>query len=86
MPEWVFEEMDDICFNFLWRGRDKIKRGTLSLEYKQGGLKMINFRLFVKIQKVMWIKRLVTGNQKIKWKTYFKYLMRQFGGNFIFLL
>ena len=42
------------------------------------------FRLFVKIQKVMWIKRLVTGDQKIKWKTYFKYLMRQFGGTLIF--
>ena len=39
---------------------------------------------FVKIQKVMWIKRLVTGDQKIKWKTYFKYLMRQFGGTLIF--
>ena len=32
----------------------------------------------------MWIKRLVTGTHDIKWKQYFKYLMRPIGGNLIF--
>ena len=42
---------------------------------------MLNFKLFVK---VMWIKKLVTGNQKVKWKRYFRFLMRPFGGILIF--
>ena len=42
---------------------------------------MMNFRLFVKTQRIMWIKRLVTGSQVIKWKKYFKYLMRPIGGS-----
>ena len=24
VPEWVLKEIDEICFNFLWRGKDKI--------------------------------------------------------------
>ena len=43
MPEWVFKEIDEVCFNFLWRGKDKIKRSTLCLDYKQGGLKCLTF-------------------------------------------
>ena len=84
VPEWVYTEMEVICFDFLWRGKDKIKRCTMILDYQQGGLKMMNFRLFVKTQRIMWIKRLVTGTHDIKWKQYFKYLMRPMGGNLIF--
>ena len=84
VPEWVFKEIDDICFDFLWRGKDKVKRSSLYLDYGKGGLKMLNFKLFVMVQRVMWIKRLVTGDQTVKWKKYFKYLLRPFGGNLIF--
>ena len=45
VPEWVYKEMEVICFDFLWRGKDKIKRSTMMLDYQQGGLKMMNFRL-----------------------------------------
>ena len=84
VPEWVLTEAEEMCFDFLWRGKDKIKRNILFLNYEQGGLKMMNFRLFVKTQRIMWIKRLVTGSQVIKWKKYFKYLMRPIGGSLIF--
>ena len=80
----IFKEIDDICFNCLWQGKDKIKRSSLYLDYGKGGLKMLNFKLFVMVQRVMWIKRLVTGDQTVKWKKYFKYLLRHFGGNLIF--
>ena len=84
VPEWAFKEIEETCFNFLWRRKDKIKRDTLYLDYKQGGLKMLNFRLFVKVQRVMWIKRLVTEDQNMKWKKYLKFLLRPLGGNLIF--
>ena len=84
VPEWAFKEIDEICFDFLWRGKDKIKRNTLYLDYKHGGLKMLNFKLFVMVQRVMWVKRLVNGNQRVKWKKYFKFLLRPLGGNLIF--
>ena len=84
VPEWVFTEIEKMCFDFLWRGKDKIKRNIMVLDYEQGGLKMMNFRSFVKAQRIMWIKRLVTGTQATKWKQYFKFLMRPMGGNLIF--
>ena len=83
VPEWVYKEMEVICFDFLWRGKDKIKKSTMILDYQQGGLKIMNFRLFVKAQRIMWINRLVTGTHDIKWKQYFKYLMRPKGSNLI---
>lgn len=84
VPEWVHKQIEEMCFDFLWKGKDKIKKSTVILDYQHGGLKMMNFRFFVKAQRIMWIKRLITGSQAIKWKQYFKYLMRPMGGNLIF--
>ena len=39
-----------------------------------GGLRMMNFELFVKAQRVTWVKRLLYGEWKISWKVYFDYI------------
>lgn len=84
IPHSVLGELDKMAFNFLWKGSDKIKRTTMFQEYNNGGLKMMNFELMVKVQRIMWVKRLLYGDQQMKWKLYFDYITRHVGGKFIF--
>ena len=84
MPKWVYSEVDKISFEFIWRGKDRIKRTTLFQDYKDGGLKVLNFELFVKAQRVMWIKRLLYGEKDMGWKVCFDYMFRSVGGRLIF--
>ena len=46
---------------------------------------MINFKLFVKTQRIMWLKRLLYGEKNTGWKMYFDYCFRSVGGRFLFL-
>ena len=85
VPAWVYKEIEKVCFDFIWRGQDKIKRNIMYLDYNQGGLKMLHFKDMIKVQRVMWIKRLLLGEGEMKWKEYFEYIFQSIGGKFIFL-
>jgi hypothetical protein len=74
-PQNFIEHINDIAFKFLWSNKkDKIKRDTIISNYEDGGLKMLDIESFIKAQKVMWVKRLSTG-EKASWKAvpYFYY-------------
>ena len=83
--KWVVAEINKICFEFIWNGKDRIKRVICYQDYGDGGLRMIDFELFVKTQRIMWLKRLLYGEKKMGWKLYFDYTFRTVGGRFIFL-
>ena len=83
VPRWVYEDLDQLTFRFLWGGRNKINKSTMYLDYNLGGLKMMKFHLVIKAQRVMWIKRLLDDNE-MKWKQYFKYATKHLGGRLIF--
>ena len=84
VPSWVFEELNKLIFDFLWNRKDKIKRDIMYLNYNKGGLRITDFRLFVRVQRIMWIKRLIYGESMMGWKKYFKYLTRKVGGLLLF--
>ena len=84
VPRWVYDELDQLAYDFLWRGQHKVKKKVITMDYKQGGLKMMHFRLLINAQRVMWIRRLLCGNQDMKWKQYFNFVTKDLGGNFIF--
>ena len=54
VPQWIFSEIEKISFEFLWNGKDRIKRKTMYQDYVHvyGGLRMINFKVFVKTQRI----------------------------------
>ena len=86
VPRWVYDSLDKLAFDFIWKGKkDKINRNTMFLDYKQGGLKMMNFPALVKSQRVMWVKKLLNKNENMKWKQYFNFVTKDIGGEFIFL-
>jgi hypothetical protein len=58
----------DIAYGFLWNNKkDKIKRLTIIAEYEKGGLKMLDINSFLKAQKAMWVKRLLSADNA-SWK------------------
>ena len=85
VPQWVFSEVEKITFEFLWNGKDRIKRNIMYQNYEFGGMKMTNFRLFVKAQRIMWLKRLLYGEKQVGWKLYFDFSFRTLGGRLLFM-
>ena len=85
VPQWIFVEVEKIIFEFLWGGKDRIKRKIMYQDYGYGGLRMINFKLFVKTQR-MWLKRRLYGEKNSGWKLYFDYCFRSVGGRFVFFM
>ncbi|HCN31642.1 MAG TPA: hypothetical protein DIS83_00745, partial [Rhodobiaceae bacterium] len=53
--------------------------------YDDGGIRMTNYTLFVKTQRIMWLKRLIYGGKNISWKLYFDYCCESIGGRLVFL-
>ena len=66
-PKYV-ETINELAYAFVWNNKpNKIKKDTLIADYSQGGLKMLDISSFLKAQKVMWVKRLLTPD-KASWK------------------
>ena len=60
-----------MSFEFIWRAKDRIKRNILYQNYGFGGIKISNYMLFVKSQRIMWLKRLIYGEKDSGWKNVF---------------
>ena len=77
----VVNEVNNPCYNFLWDGKgDKIKRDTMISYYEQGGLKMVDVKIFSKALKATWIKKYLDQNNHAKWKLFFDLLLQDLGG------
>ena len=61
----AIDEVNTLFFKFLWDGKgDKIKRDIMISEYEDGGVKMIDIRLFTQALKLSWVKKyLDKGNE-----------------------
>ena len=85
VPKEVFKEVEKVSFEFVWGGKDRIKRKLLYQDYEFGGLRMNNFEIFVKCQRLMWLKRLLNGDELLGWKASFDFSCSKVGGRFVFL-
>lgn len=45
----IIKSINFVIFNFVWRGKDKVKRLVLISEYEDGGFKMFYFEFLIKI-------------------------------------
>ena len=64
----VIIEANRIIFDFIWKGKDKVKRISLISDTKDGGLKAPHLESIIKTQRIMFCKRLVE-NEPCHWKT-----------------
>ena len=84
VPLWVYEELEKLVSDFFWRGRPKIQKSIMYLNYKGGGLKMMHFPTLIEAQRLMWVRRLFQDPGDMKWKHYFEEATKQIGGKLIF--
>ena len=61
------KDLNDLFYRFLWNGGpDKVKRTVLNQKLENGGLAMINLKVFDQSLKLSWVKRFFTS--EAKWK------------------
>ena len=62
-PDQHLEEIDRMCYEFLWDGKKiKIKKSVVVNSHQEGGLGMVDLQTFNKT-KLSWMKRLLQGNR-----------------------
>ena len=75
-------EANKIIFDFIWKGKDKIKRLALISDIEDGGLKAPHLDSIIKTQRILCCKRLA-NEQPSSWKTILLHYLKPVGGRFI---
>jgi hypothetical protein len=68
--------------SFIWRSPPKVKRAVTSTSFSQGGLKIIDIKLYSASIRLAWLGRYLIDPWSPGWREYFSYLLRPFGGIF----
>ena len=71
-----------VIFNFVWRGKDKIKRLALISEYEDGGLKMPHPESLIKTQRIACLKRYLDDHSR-PWKVFLSHYLKNVGTSFL---
>ena len=83
-PKGFTDEVNNIIFDYIWKYKNpKLKKTTIIKNKKEGGLNMLDFTLFDKALKIVWVKRLC-ANDKRPWKFIPLSLLSNVGGNLLF--
>ena len=69
-------------FNFIWKGKDKIKRLALINDIEYGGLKMMDLETMIQAQRIMCLKKYIEDYTS-PWKIFLSYYLEKVGGKFI---
>ena len=55
----ILKEFETVFFSFIWDGKpDKVKRTTITKNYQDGGLNMIDVNNFISALKTTWLRRM----------------------------
>ena len=69
-------------FNFIWKGKDKIKRCALINDIEFGGLKMMDLESMIRAQRIMCLKKYIEDYTS-PWKIFLSYYLEKIGGKLI---
>ena len=76
------KQANKIIFDFIWKGKDKVKRSTLVSEIEDGGLKAPHLESIIETQRVLCCKKLAS-DQPSTWKTILLHYLKPVGGKLI---
>ena len=54
----VIDATNKVIFDFIWKGKDKVKRLALSSDYEDGGLKAPHLESIIKTQRILCCKKI----------------------------
>ena len=66
----LLQEINTLFYDFLWKGRAKIKQSVVVKQYFEGGLKMVNLFAFEQALKITLIRRMLQDDSK--WQLFIK--------------
>ena len=75
----IVKEINKIIFNFIWKGKDKVKRSALISDVENGGLRAPHLESIIKAQRIMCCKKFANSQQS-SWKIILLHYLRQVGG------
>ena len=76
------KQANKIIFDFIWKGKDNVKRSTLVSEIVDGGLKAPHLESIIETQRVLCCKKLAS-DQPSTWKTILLHYLKPVGGKLI---
>ena len=76
------KDVNKIVFDFIWKGKDKVKRSALISDIEDGGLKAPHLDSIIETQRVLCCKKLA-NNQPSNWKNILLHYLEHVGGKFI---
>ena len=78
----IIKEAKKILFNFIWKGKDKVKRSALICDVENGGLRAPHLESIIKTQRIMCWKKFVEAQQS-SWKLILSHYLKHFGGKLV---
>jgi hypothetical protein len=79
----IIRKIHKLLFEFVWNGKDKVKRPVLIQDFSEGGLRMPDLESLIKTQTIMYVKRCLE-NSFSTWKVFLHHYIEKIGGCFIF--
>ena len=78
----IVKEVDKNILNFIWKGKDKVKRSALISDVEHGGVISPHLESIIKAQRIMCCKRFASSQQSSLKIILLNYL-KQIGGRLI---
>ena len=76
------KEVNKIIFDFIWKGKKKVKRSVLVGDIEDGGLKAPHLNSMIDTQRFMCCKKLAS-DEPSSWKIILLHCLKPVGGKFI---
>ena len=76
------KDVNKIIFDFIWKGKDKIKRSALISDIEDGGLKAPHLDSIIETQRILCCKKL-ESDQPSNWKNILLHYLEPVGGKLI---
>lgn len=76
------KEVNKIIFDFIWKGKDKVKRSVLVGDIEDGGLKAPHLMSMIETQRIICCKKLAC-DEPSSWKTILLHYLKPVGGKLI---
>ena len=78
----LIQAVNKELYNFIWNGKDKVKRLALINGIEHGGLKMLDIECMINTQRIMCLKKYLEDSIS-SWKFFLDYYLDKVGGKFI---
>ena len=76
------KEAHKIIFDFIWKGKDKVKRSTHISDIEDGGLKAPHLNSITETQRILCYKKLA-NDQPSGWKIILLHYLKPVGGKLV---